>query len=205
MNILVLVQEFGQGGAEKVAAMVAQLLQERGRGRVFFYALNRGGSIPVIEGVECGSLDIVPRGGIKGKLGTYRERFGRLARLKKEKQIDLTISQLWPVDWISALTGNERKVAVMQINILNNEQNKAMVRMRPLVSYIYRKFNRIVLGSANLVPELEGFFRIPKEKLQVIYNPIDTALIDRNRAEPLPYRLEEVFAQHRVLVAAHRL
>ncbi|TCZ73134.1 glycosyltransferase [Flaviaesturariibacter aridisoli] len=205
MNILVLVQEFGQGGAEKVAAMVAQLLQERGRGRVFFYALNRGGSIPVIEGVECGSLDIVPRGGIKGKLGTYRERFGRLARLKKEKQIDLSISQLWPVDWISALTGNERKVAVMQINILNNDQNKAMVRMRPLVSYIYRKFNRIVLGSANLVPELEGFFRIPKEKLQVIYNPIDTALIDRNRAEPLPYRLEEVYAQHRVLVAAHRL
>ncbi|RYY88642.1 MAG: glycosyltransferase [Chitinophagaceae bacterium] len=205
MNILVLVQEFGQGGAEKVAAMVAQLLQERGNGRVFFYALNRAGSIPVLEGVECGSLDIVPQGGIKGKLATYRQRFSRLARLKKEKGIDLTISQLWPVDWISALTGKERKVAVMQINILNNEQNKAMVKMRPLVTYIYKKFDRIVLGSANLVPELEGFFRIPRKQLQVIYNPIDTGLIDRNRAAPLPYQLEDIFSRHRVLVAAHRL
>ncbi|RYY40089.1 MAG: glycosyltransferase [Chitinophagaceae bacterium] len=205
MNILVLVQEFGQGGAEKVAAMVAQLLQERGEGRVFFYALNREGKIPVLDGVECGSLDIVPQGGIKGKIATYRARFSRLARLKKEKRIDLTISQLWPVDWISALTGNERKVAVMQINILNNEQNKAMVKMRPLVTYIYKKFERIVLGSSNLVPELEGFFRIPKKKLQVIYNPIDTVLIDRNRTQPLPYRLEQIFSNHRMLVAAHRL
>lgn len=205
MNILVLVQEFGQGGAEKVAAMVAALLQERGADKVYFYALNRAETIPAIDGVECGSLGIVPAGGIKGKLATYRARFSRLAQLKKEKRIDLTISQLWPVDWISALTGNERKVAVMQINILNNEQNKAMVKLRPLVTYIYKKFDRIVLGSANLVPELTGFFRLPPEKLQVIYNPIDAALIDRNRTEPLPYRLEEVFARHRVLVAAHRL
>ncbi|RYY92197.1 MAG: glycosyltransferase, partial [Chitinophagaceae bacterium] len=205
MNILVLVQEFGQGGAEKVAAMVAQMLQERGSDRVYFYALNRAETIPVLEGVECGSLGIVPQGGIKGKLATYRARFGRLAKLKKEKRIDLTISQLWPVDWISALTGNERKIAVMQINILNNEQNRAMVKLRPLVTYIYRKFDKIVLGSANLVPELTGFFRLPEGNLQVIYNPIDTVLIDRNRAQPLPYRLEDVYAKHRMLVAAHRL
>ncbi|RYZ23468.1 MAG: glycosyltransferase [Chitinophagaceae bacterium] len=204
-NILVLVQEFGQGGAEKVAAMVAQMLQERGRGQVYFYALNRAENVPVIEGVECGSLDIVPAGGIRGKLQTYAARIGRLRRLKQEKQIGLTISQLWPVDWISALTGSERKVAVMQINILNNEQNKAMVRLRPLVTYIYRKFDRIVVGSSNLLPELTGFFRLPAGKLQVIYNPIDTARIDSNRAEPLPYGLEAAYASGHMLVAAHRL
>ncbi|TCJ14192.1 glycosyltransferase [Flaviaesturariibacter flavus] len=204
-NVLVLVQEFGQGGAEKVAAMVAEMLQERGRGKVYFYALNRAERLPVIEGVECGSLDIVPAGGIKGKLQTYAARIGRLRRLKQQKKIGLTISQLWPVDWISALTGNEKKVAVMQINILKNEQNKAMVRLRPLVTYIYRKFDRIVLGSSNLLPELTGFFQLPANKLEVIYNPIDTARIDRNRAEPLPYGLEAAYAANHMLVAAHRL
>ncbi|RYY98146.1 MAG: glycosyltransferase [Chitinophagaceae bacterium] len=204
-NILVLVQEFGQGGAEKVAAMVAAMLQERGQGQLYFYAMTHAETLPVIPGVEVGSLGIRPASGMAGKLKSYWGKIGRLRDLKKRKKIGLTISQLWPVDWISALTGRERKVAVMQINILNNEQNTAMVKMRPLVTYIYNRFDKIVLGSSNLVPELTGFFRLPGDLLEVIYNPIDTAAIDRNLQAPLPYGLESAFSQYRVLTAAHRL
>jgi glycosyltransferase involved in cell wall biosynthesis len=188
-----------------VAQMVAEMLREMPGAKLYFYSMNRTEKMPVIAGVEVGSLDVTPQGGITGKLKTYGARIARLRKLKRTKEIDLTISSLWPVDWINALTGNDRKVAVMQINILNNEQNTAMVKLRPLVTRIYKMFDRIVLGSSNLVPELTGFFRLPPSKLQVIYNPIDLELIDSHVKEPLPYRLEEVFAKHPVLVAAHRL
>lgn len=204
-SILVLVQYFGQGGAEKVAAMVASMLAQNEQYQVCYCALYASKELPRIPGVSVRSLGLEPRSGIAGKLLNYRKGLQALRQLKRELKVALTISSLWPVDWMNALTGAERKIAVIQINILNNPQNTAMVRAKRLVTAIYRKMDRIVLGGSNLQEELTQFFGLDPQQLQVIYNPIDTQLIDRNIQEPLTPPLEQLFGNGPVFVAANRL
>lgn len=200
-NILVLAEYFAQGGAERVAIMLAKMLRESGRYNVYLYSIHATDSLPEAEGVSVGTLDI--RSGNKIKL--YYEKIMRLRKLKKECKIDLTISSLWPVDWMNALTGKEKKMAIIQINILNNRQNDKMVRFRQLVTKVYNKFDAIVLGGANLKFELVNFFKLQENKLKVIQNPIDAKLIERNANVPLSEKLQRVFSKYKVCTAANRL
>src|SRR5690606_1222322 len=135
----------------------------------------------------------------------YYTKISRLNKLKRELQTDLTISSLWPVDCINAFTGHDKKIAIIQINILNNEQNKQMVRFRKLVSAVYSRFDKIIVGGGNMVQEMTRFFNIKEENIQVIQNPVNTNLVLQNLQEPLPYDLEAVFEKYKVLVAANRL
>lgn len=204
-NILVLVEHAGQGGAEKVAATVAALLAERSDYRVHFCTLYQPEKFPQIPGVGCSSLDLPTGGGIASRVSRYWGAISRLRAFKKEKSIDLTISSLWPTDWPNRLTGREKKIAVIQINILNNPQNALMVKARRLVSAVYGGFDKIVLGGSNLLPELRDFFGISAEKLQVIHNPVDTRRAAQQAQEsPMP-ALEALFSGNQVLMAAHRL
>ncbi|MBK0401724.1 glycosyltransferase [Adhaeribacter sp. BT258] len=204
-NVLVLVEFFGQGGAERVGAMVAQMLADSGKYNVWLYAIQGGDITSTLAGVTSGSLNILNEPGSLKKVRNYYLKFARLSKLKKQLNIDLSISSLWPVDWINALTGSDKKVAIIQINILNNVQNEKMVRFRKLVSTVYSRFDKIVLGGGNLVPEMTDFFKINGEKLLVIQNPVETKRVEKNLREPLPFGLSTTFDKYQVLVAANRL
>lgn len=204
-NILVLIEKFGQGGAEKAAAIVSQMLQEESRFRVYFCSVYEPSGPYHSSGVEERSLHIQPAGSLPQKFSNYYRKLRRLRALKHELKIDLTISSLWPADWINRLTGREKKIAVIQINILNNAQNAAMVKLRNLVSRVYNAFNKVVLVSANLHAEMAGFFRVREELLAVIHNPIDSQQLEKNIAEPLSPALEAAFSRYTTLIAANRL
>lgn len=204
-NVLVLIEHFGQGGAEKVAAMLAQILHESGRFRVWFYAVHQPAHLPLLEGIGTGSLGIKTHSDLATKTVNYYKKVKRLKKIKNNLNVDITISSLWPADWINALTGEDKKIAVGQINILNNPQNAAMVRYRRLVTWIYKRFDRVVLGSSTLTDELSGYFKINPGKLQVIHNPIDTLLIEHNmQIEPLN-KLDALLAKYNICVVANRL
>lgn len=204
-NILVLIEKFGQGGAEKAAAIVSQMLHEDGRYRVCFCSVYRPSGDYHSNSVEQRTLDIVPARSLPQKLVNYYRKVRRLRRLKRELNIALTISSLWPADWINWLSGRDKKVAVIQINILNNAQNAAMVKMRRLVSRVYNGFDRVVLVSVNLHEEMAGFFAVRKDRLAVIHNPIDARQLEKNLNEPLEPALEAAFSQYKILIAANRL
>jgi glycosyltransferase involved in cell wall biosynthesis len=202
-NILVLIERFGQGGAEKAAAIVSQMIQEKGK--VYFCSVYAPSGSYHSNEVEQLSLNIRPAQSMPQKLVNYLRKLRRLQKLKRDLNIDLTISSLWPADWINRLTGREKKVAVIQINILNNAQNAAMVKMHRVVSRVYNGFDRVVLVSANLHEEMAGFFKVRKELLTVIHNPIDARQLEHNMAERLPVSLEAAFSRHQLLIAANRL
>ena len=179
-NVLILVEYFGQGGAERVGAMVAQMLADSTKFNVWLYSVLEGGVTPALNGVNTGSLNISQGSGLISKLKIYSAKISRLNQLKRDLKTDITISSLWPVDWINAFTGKDKKVAIIQINILNNEQNKQMVRFKKLVSAVYSRFDKIILGGGNLVEEMTGFFKLDKEKVQVIQNPVNSNLVIQN-------------------------
>jgi glycosyltransferase involved in cell wall biosynthesis len=205
-NVLVLVEKFGQGGSEKVAAMLAEMLQETGLFRVHFCSIYKPENVFYkAEGVNICSLDIEIPSGKFGKIASYWLKFRKLSALKKQLDTAVTISSLWPADWMNAITGKDAKIAVIQINILNNAQNVMMIRFKKLVQYIYNRCDRVVVSSANLVPELTGFFNVSPGKIQVIPNPVNAALIEKNAEADLPYNTAALFEKYKVLITVSRL
>lgn len=204
-NILVLVEHAGQGGAEKVAAVLAQALAENKSYRVHYCALYRPAQLPQIPGVVVSTLGIETGGGLRGRIARYGGVISRLRRFKKQHHIALTISNLWPADWVNRFCGREGKIAVIHTTILHSQYNRLMVKAHRLVSAVYRGFDKVVLVSGNLTTELADFFRIPASKLQVVYNPVNNAQAAQLAAEtPMP-ALEKLFSEHQVLTAINRL
>ena len=114
----------------------------------------------------------------------YARQARKLARLKRSLQPDLTISNLWRADLISLLSGGtDRKIAIAHINVVGNPTNRLMVRMRPLVGAIYRRFAKVVAVSAPLAKELGELYRLRPDQCAAIDNfsempPATPALAD---------------------------
>lgn len=189
-----------------MAAMLAEMLQESGRFDVCLCAMYKPIAVYFsAAGVSIRSLEIETAQGFWGRILNYYRKLSRLHELKKKLGMDLTISSLWPTDWVNVLTGKDRKIAIIQINILNNIQNVQMARFSKLVQYVYNRFDRVVLGSASQIPELTETFGIRSSQLTVIPNSIDIGLIDANIQAPLSPSMARLFENYHVLVAANRL
>jgi glycosyltransferase involved in cell wall biosynthesis len=185
--------------------MLATELARGGRHQVALCAVHDlPGDSPRPPGVPVHSLRIRRTSGL-GRLANYVRKPLRLAALKKQLGVDVSLSTLWPADWINALAGREAKVAIVQINVRDNPQNTLMVRLAPLARWIYRKFDRVVISNAALREEVLEFFRVPQASVETIPNPIDTVLIDRHIATEPDARLAPLLARYRFLVAANRL
>jgi glycosyltransferase involved in cell wall biosynthesis len=98
----------------------------------------------------------------------------RLHKLKKRLGIDVTISNLWGADLISILSsGSDRKIALCHINVVHNPSNRLMVRLRPLVAAVYRRFDRVITVSETLAQELKALYRLPPSRISHINNFVD--------------------------------
>jgi glycosyltransferase involved in cell wall biosynthesis len=205
-RILVLVESLGQGGAEKMAVMLAETLKASKKYDVYICAINKINSTSLeADDLLVISLEIEGKRGLLGRFFNYFRKINRLQKLKKELSVDLTISSLWPADWINLLTGTDRKIAIVQINILNNSQNLMMVRFRKIVQYVYNRFDRVVVGSSSLLEELTDFFNVQKTKIITIKNSINLDLINQNTQIALPVNLAYLFNKYNIIVAANRL
>jgi glycosyltransferase involved in cell wall biosynthesis len=95
----------------------------------------------------------------------------RLRALKRRFRPDLVISNLWRADLISQLAGGaECKIAVAHINVVGNPTNRMMLRLRPLVATIYRRFARVVAVSPPLAAELRALYRLDPARIVAIDN-----------------------------------
>lgn len=98
----------------------------------------------------------------------------RLRRLKRALRIDITISNLWGADVISALSrGADHKVALCHINIVGNPTNRLMVKFLPLVRAVYRCFEKVIAVNESLADELSRLYRLPSSRVFHIHNFAD--------------------------------
>ena len=95
----------------------------------------------------------------------------RLRRLKRDLGIDVTISNLWRADLISALSGGaDRKIALCHINVIGNPTNRRMLQLRPFVAFIYRRFDRVLGVNALLAKEVATLYGLPPDRVGFIDN-----------------------------------
>jgi len=97
----------------------------------------------------------------------------RLRRVKRMLDIDITISNLWRADLLSVLSGGkDTKISICHINIKNNPSNRLMMKLLPLVAWVYRRFDHLVTVSRPLADEIQHLYHIDEGRLSVIYNPV---------------------------------
>lgn len=177
-NILHCIDTTGPGGAETVFIELASRLPDdkyrpvvliRGKGWVY-EELQRRGIRPVLMDAK----------------GSFNVRFLRgLCGLIRREKIDLVQSHLLGSNVYCAIAGLLTRTPVVAtfhgaVDIGDNERFKAL------------KFAAINAGACSIVPvsdllreDILGRTTLKKDKLQVIYNGIDTAVFQRERSDRL--------------------
>lgn len=159
------------GGTERVVANLAALLGKLGH-TVAIATFDGPGVAQHIgslaERIVLGPLRRQP---LPLRAFEYFEAARALARVKRVFQPDLTISNLWRADLISQLAGGrDPKIALAHINVVGNPTNRAMLRLRPLVAWVYRRFAKVVTVSAPLAEELAALYRLAPGQARAIDN-----------------------------------
>ncbi|MDO8774505.1 MAG: glycosyltransferase [Burkholderiaceae bacterium] len=172
--LLIIPSMAGVGGTERVVDSLSKLLGTPER-HVFQATFDA----PTVSRHFDSATPIYPLGPIPRlpvplRPVAYAIAAWRLNRLKKRLGIDVTISNLWGADLISALSGGrDRKIALCHINVVGNVSNRLMVRLRPLVAAVYQRFDRVIAVSETLAQELKALYRLPAERMGHIDNFVD--------------------------------
>lgn len=181
-NVLLLVHTFADpGGTQKVVCEVGRLLAERYR--VFECSFDAHREERVFEnGNTVFSLGVPPPESMVERFVGYVLKAYRLNRIKKRYEIDVTISNLWPADFINALSGGRgRRIAIGHHPIIGDLQNRMMLKHIGVVRWAYRRFEKIVAVNESLMREMQTLFRLPDDRMACIHNFI--AVPDRRGVE----------------------
>lgn len=162
------------GGAERVVHSLSQLLVPPDH-EVYQASFDAADAPRHFESsTPIHRLGPVPRLPLPLRPIAYAMAAWRLRRLKRTLGIDVTISNLWGADLISALSGGkDRKVALCHINIVGNASNRLMMKLRPLVGAVYRRFDRVIAVNASLAVELQALYRLGEGQCGYIDNFVD--------------------------------
>lgn len=164
MRILLLIPSMvGCGGTERMVHSLTILFQSLGH-KVFLASFDSPSDIPTLKPVvpfyRLGSSSLL----FTLRPLTYLISSFKLRLLKKQLDIDLTISNLWRADLINQLSlYPDLKISLCHINIVGNPSNTLMLRFLPMVSRIYRLFTRVVTVSRSLKCELQTLYKLSEK------------------------------------------
>ncbi len=164
----------GMGGTERVVHELAALLAESG-GTVHQVSFDPPGTVRHYESATpLHALGPLPRLALPLRPVTYARAARRLRALERALGVDVTISNLWGADLVSAFAGasgpGPARVALAHINVRDNPDNRTMMRFLPLVAAIYRRFDHVVAVSAPLAGELEELYALAAGRITSIHN-----------------------------------
>jgi glycosyltransferase involved in cell wall biosynthesis len=170
-NILLLIPTFAdEGGTQKMVYELGKLLAEKYT--VFECSFDAHNEKHVFKNSNTVlSLESPSATSALKKMVGYLHKSRKLAKLKKKYNIDLTISNLWAADLVSALSGgSDRKISIGHVNIKGNFQNRLLLKLRKFASLIYNKFDKVVAVNPVLMEELQEVFKLQKDKAAFINN-----------------------------------
>ena len=170
-NILFLIPSMaGVGGTERMVSNLIKLLAEKGY-NVTLATFDEPG-IDFHFNCECAEFRLGPfrRLPLFFRAITYFLMVRRLSRLKRNLEIDLTISNLWGADFISALSFGGKNLALAHTNVVGNDANLMMLKFLPFVAGVYRRFEKIVAVNQGLSLELKDLYKIPESRITYINN-----------------------------------
>ena len=188
MKILLLIPELGKGGAQRsISKLCNTLCQEH---QVYLYTFHPEYEQKFETAVAPKHLAPLAKGKWD-KLKIWKQRQRELKRIKKEEEIDVSISFLEGANYLNAKTkGNERVV----LSVRGSKQFDHKIsglsgwfRKKILIPKYFKKADQIVSVSDGIKDELTHFFGLDANKITVIKNFYDVDSIDEMAKQECPF------------------
>ncbi len=205
-KILLIIPEMMMGGAQRSISKLS--LEFSKHHIVYLVVFNTVDGVAYSHGGELISLDVMPTGGIFNKIKSFAQRVNRLRKLKKDLDVDVSISFLEGADYINILSRLREKIILSIRGSKRYDetiQGKfSLLRNKVLIPWLYRKADLIVTVNHGIVGELRTSYGLGKSNILTIGNFYDTEEIKRLSVEPKSNSLTRIYAD-RVLVITGRL
>ena len=117
-----------------------------------------------------------------GKILNFLERIKKIDKIKREKNIDLTLSFEQTCNLLNLLTGREKKV--ISIHSIKSRENLSIGIYGKIYNFLmkilYKKSDKIICVSEGIKKDLNLNYGLDLNRIEVIYNPHDLKFINNN-------------------------
>ena len=194
-NILIIVPELNQGGAQISVLKICQILAKQHN----IYLCVFHTQVTNLYSIELDtiSLKTPPTKSPLKKLLYIYSRTKTLRQIKRDYQISTSISFLEGADYLNILSRRQEKVIVSIRGSKTSDKQISgwlgTLRKKVLIPWLYQKAEMVVTVSHGLEHEMQSDYRIDRSKLVTIPNFYNIAQIRQQAKLELPEDFERLF------------
>jgi glycosyltransferase involved in cell wall biosynthesis len=195
-NVLLLIPNLGKGGAQRVFHQHRQFFSQDFN--VISCVFNFSGAFPEETKENILSLEVPAGRNIIEKISCFVRRVRRLKKIKREHNIDVTISHLEGADYVNVLSKRKDKLIlwIHGTKIHDKEIKGAVgwVRKKIMLPWLYRRADKIVCVSSGIESELKSLIPSASQKILTVRNGIDVKNVQAKSMEPLPHEWQSLMS-----------
>ncbi|MEI9917929.1 MAG: glycosyltransferase [Bacteroidota bacterium] len=201
-HVLLLIPNLGSGGAQRVFHQHREFLSKDFN--VTSCVFNFDGAFAEEKNESILSLDIPAGNNIIEKVSHFFQRVRRLKKIKREYNIDLTVSHLEGADYVNILSKQDDKLILwIHGTKLHDKDISGVVgwlRKNLMLPWLYRRADRIVCVSQGIASELKLMIPAAAQKILAVRNGIDVQTVQAKSMEPLPGEWQSLLLNNFVIV-----
>lgn len=187
MKVLIVVQTLSRGGAERAAGNVSQILARSHQVSVITF--HNGITYEYSGDLFALDLPYNAKVGLGEKAYRFYKKLTHFRRVFHRVQPDVVLSFTEGPSLIALLgkwMGLKAKyITNTQAHILPCYHGLYRLIYFALIRFLYRRADCVTALSSGVRDELVEHFNIPRDLTQVIYNPIDCQMVERQSYDPL--------------------
>lgn len=183
-NLLIIVPNLGIGGQERVAVNTAAILQDQYNVTMVVFNLEANNYQTCCRLIN---LDVPPANGGINKIGNLVQRVRMLKKLKRELDIDISLSFGNTANMANAFARVRDKIVV---SIRGYQALSTSVTNKFIDRQVYRRADIITCVAEKLAKDMVKMYHIPSRKVFTIYNPYDSDSITKQASSPAPFTVE---------------
>ncbi|MDT2823843.1 glycosyltransferase [Vagococcus lutrae] len=156
-----------------------------------------------------GNLEVLDKNDITKKkiITKISTLFKRMKSLKKVKEKKTTISFLEYPNLMNCLTNNNNNKTIVSVRnhmTTKHKQGLKSIFWKQTIKHLYPKTDLIVACSKEIKKDLVINYKIPDDKIKVIYNSYDLREINLLKKEEIEKQYENIF-EYPVIISSGRL
>ena len=194
-NLLLISPESGYGGSEKSFAQLSRILCRHYNIHIVFFGNSTDPTYPL--GGNTIYLNTPAANNIIRSIINFIIRLKKIRAIKKNLNIVASISFLEGANYLNILTRKKEKCIIsIRGSIIHDPNIKGfgrVFRRGLLIPVLYRKADKVICISRGLKDELMSFFSLENDKIDIIYNSINSREIEEKSKESVDTKYEAFF------------
>jgi glycosyltransferase involved in cell wall biosynthesis len=206
-KVLMVIPNLGLGGAQRAFHDHSVELQKRYDVTEAVFNFDEPNIYPSSNPLI--NLDVAGGGNALNKAANFAKRIIRLRALKSEMRVDVCVSHLEGADYVNLLSkGREKIILLIQGSKVHDRNINGLLgwlRKKVMMPALYKRADRIVTVSRDIMPEIIEAFGVDASKVLTIHNSFNVERVWAQAQEPLPAELQAVYDAAPILVTSARL